>query len=188
MADRTCSIDGCERKNHARGWCRRHYGSWLKRGSATAVDDTPLRKTVDDTGEPTGTCPSNASYNKGCRCDGCRSAAREYHREWRENNRERWTELATRGNRKYRASKRGALSEAYTKSEILARDGNKCGLCGKKINPRHAYPHPMSASIDHIVPLSDGGTDLRSNVQSSHLVCNVSKGKRPRGEQLRLVG
>lgn len=29
MAERTCSIDGCERKHYARDWCGPHYRRWL---------------------------------------------------------------------------------------------------------------------------------------------------------------
>lgn len=32
MADRTCSIDDCERPQIARGWCRTHYHRWWKHG------------------------------------------------------------------------------------------------------------------------------------------------------------
>ena len=33
----------------------------------------------------------------------------------------------------------------------------------------------MSASLDHIVPLSQGGTHTLGNVQLAHLVCNERK-------------
>jgi hypothetical protein len=36
-------------------------------------------------------------------------------------------------------------------------------------------PHPLSASIDHIVPLVAGGTDDHSNLQLAHLFCNLHK-------------
>lgn len=38
MAKRTCSIEGCERSCHARGWCGAHYRRWLVNGS---TDDRP---------------------------------------------------------------------------------------------------------------------------------------------------
>jgi 5-methylcytosine-specific restriction endonuclease McrA len=46
----------------------------------------------------------------------------------------------------------------------------------------------MGPSLDHIVPVSLGGTHTWANVQLAHLRCNVSKGNRPANEQLRLVG
>lgn len=32
MDKRTCSIEGCERPYCARGWCKAHYGRWMKDG------------------------------------------------------------------------------------------------------------------------------------------------------------
>src|SRR5687767_14547835 len=37
MANRTCSIEGCERPVQARGWCTTHYHRWWKHGDPTAV-------------------------------------------------------------------------------------------------------------------------------------------------------
>jgi predicted nucleic acid-binding Zn ribbon protein len=96
-----------------------------------------------------------------------------------------------RGRRsKRRKSLKGVESEFYTHNEIAERDGWRCQLCRKMVNKRLKYPHPMCASIDHIVPISKGGTDVRVNVQLAHLVCNMSKGNRTlaEGEQLRLLG
>ena len=96
-----------------------------------------------------------------------------------------------RGNRnKRRKSLKGVKSEFYTHTEIAERDGWQCQLCRKKVNKRLKHPDPMCASIDHIVPISKGGTDMRANVQLAHLVCNMSKGNRTlaEGEQLRLLG
>lgn len=33
VAERTCSIEGCERKHYGRGWCHAHYERWRKTGS-----------------------------------------------------------------------------------------------------------------------------------------------------------
>lgn len=36
----------------------------------------------------------------------------------------------------------------------------------------------MSASLDHVVPLSLGGAHTPENTQASHLICNGRKGNR----------
>lgn len=40
-----CMIDGCDKSTVGRGWCRRHYTRWSRRGDPEA----PLRKTADGT-------------------------------------------------------------------------------------------------------------------------------------------
>lgn len=92
--------------------------------------------------------------------------------------------------RKTRKRLEGVEWEHYTPAEIAERDGWRCQLCRKPVNRRKRWPDPMCASIDHIVPITKGGTDVRANVQLAHLRCNISKGNRvrPDGEQLRLLG
>ncbi|WP_394334327.1 HNH endonuclease [Mycobacteroides abscessus] len=63
-----------------------------------------------------------------------------------------------------------------------------CGLCGKRVIRELTYPDPMSASIDHIIPMSAGGPHEPANVQCAHLACNMLKGSAGHGEQLALVG
>lgn len=47
----TCSIEGCESKAHARGWCTKHYYRWKRQGSAEYV--RPARTCeVGDCGRP----------------------------------------------------------------------------------------------------------------------------------------
>ena len=38
-----------------------------------------------------------------------------------------------------------------------------------------SLPRPLSASIEHIVPLAAGSTDDRGNLQLAHLFCNLHK-------------
>lgn len=53
MSDRTCSIEGCERKYYAFSYCRMHYRRWRATGDPGPVD--PIR---------------NVDRN-GCTVDGC---------------------------------------------------------------------------------------------------------------------
>ncbi len=49
MADRTCSIDGCELPAKARGWCNKHWCRWSKYGDplGSAVKPTPEQRFWD---------------------------------------------------------------------------------------------------------------------------------------------
>jgi len=51
-------------------------------------------------------------------------------------------------------------------------------------------PDALAATIDHIIPLSQGGTNEKINVQLAHFECNWKKrdGTTEGGEQLRLLG
>ena len=68
--------------------------------------------------------------------------------------------------------------EPFAPADVHARDGWTCQLCGRPIDPEVAWPDPMSASVDHIVPLARGGSHSMINVQSAHLGCNSRKGDR----------
>lgn len=88
-----------------------------------------------------------------------------------------------------RAIKKGATEiESFTRIEIFERDQWLCGICGKSVPQSLTWPHPLSPTIDHIVPLSKKGTHTRANVRTAHLSCNSARGNRGGPEQLRLVG
>lgn len=53
---------------------------------------------------------------------------------------------------------------------ILARDGFRCRYCGKS-----AQDQSVTLEVDHIVPVSRGGTDLPSNLITACNVCNSGK-------------
>ena len=51
-----------------------------------------------------------------------------------------------------------------------------CGICGKPVDFSLKYPHPLSACVDHIIPVAKGGhpSDL-DNLQLAHWTCNRQK-------------
>lgn len=65
--------------------------------------------------------------------------------------------------------------EDFQNVDVYERDNWICGVCGLKVDPCLRWPDPMSASLDHIIPLSRGGSHTLDNVQLAHLVCNERK-------------
>lgn len=72
--------------------------------------------------------------------------------------------------------------------EVFARDGWKCQLCGRKVKRNTRGYHPLAPSLDHIVPVSDGGKHAIDNVQCAHIICNSLKSNSRGNGQLRLFG
>ena len=52
-------------------------------------------------------------------------------------------------------------------SQVIEQANGVCGICGGELYP--------PVEIDHIIPLSKGGTHTRDNLQASHAQCNRSK-------------
>jgi 5-methylcytosine-specific restriction endonuclease McrA len=51
-----------------------------------------------------------------------------------------------------------------------------CCLCGNKIDPRRRLPDWRAATIEHLIPLSAGGTHTWENTRPAHAKCNFDKG------------
>lgn len=87
-----------------------------------------------------------------------------------------------RQRRRYeQASKRGKRAgvvierERFKDVEIFERDGWRCQLCSKPTNRVYSRRDMLSPTLDHIIPISQGGGHIRSNVQLAHLICNSRK-------------
>lgn len=87
-----------------------------------------------------------------------------------------WDERRKANSHKRRALKLGTQVEDIRPIDIYERDIWLCGLCVTPVDPDVSYPDPMSASLDHVIPLSKGGAHTYENVQLAHLTCNLSKG------------
>lgn len=100
-----------------------------------------------------------------------------------------WNEAAKNRSQRRRALKAGASTGVPVRfSEIASRDKWRCSICGGKVLKSKTSPHPLSPSLDHVIPLSLGGAHDPVNVALAHLRCNVTKSNRGGGEQLALIG
>lgn len=82
-----------------------------------------------------------------------------------------------RGCCKLRADKKGTHRVAFEKNKRrLLKTAHLCGICGRPVDKSLKYPHPLSAAIDHIVPISKGGhPSSMDNLQLTHWQCNRQK-------------
>lgn len=158
----------------------------------------------------TKTCPKcgtikkrDGFYEAKSRTDGLRSwcsecvkvAAKEYshlHKEIYRKRAKKYKELHREAYRdhqhKRQALKYQTQSEPINEKVVYLRDGWICQHCKKRVDKRLKHPNPMCASLDHIIPLTKGGSHTYDNVQLAHLQCNVNKHTNilPQGEQLRI--
>lgn len=77
-----------------------------------------------------------------------------------------------------RARQRNAYRAPVSRAAIYIRDGHACQICGDPMDMEARAPHPLSPSIDHVIPLARGGTHEPSNVQAAHFLCNSRKSDR----------
>lgn len=78
--------------------------------------------------------------------------------------------------RRRKLKENGEVDHSISLTKLIVNDGGVCKLCGDVVvidedtNSDH-YP-----SIDHIIPVSKGGTHTWDNVQLAHRICNSLKG------------
>lgn len=53
-----------------------------------------------------------------------------------------------------------------------------CSICGHPIDYDLPYLDPGEFVVDHVIPLSRGGTDTPENQAGCHRSCNANKGSR----------
>jgi 5-methylcytosine-specific restriction endonuclease McrA len=138
-------------------------------------------------------------------CDPCKTARREYMNQWHKEHpgyrKNKWDqfkianpdykkdyhkdkpEQTRQDARRRRARIRGVESQPYTESEVLDLYGFSCHLCGDLIDldaPRTQGTDRWEKGLhlDHLVPISAGGSNTISNVRPAHGLCNLQKGIR----------
>ena len=92
-------------------------------------------------------------------CEGCKAERTRFH------------------DRVKNTRRRGASHpESLSLEEIGHRDGWRCHLCGRSVDRLLRSPHPRSATVDHLVPVSADGDDAPENTRLAHRNCNVRRG------------
>ncbi|SDM65767.1 HNH endonuclease [Geodermatophilus siccatus] len=73
----------------------------------------------------------------------------------------------------------GAAIDKFTVRDVYERDNGNCYLCGRPtIGDLDDGRQPASATLEHVVPIEQGGAHTLGNVRLAHLECNVVKGSR----------
>ncbi len=179
MADRICTEPDCDQPFHAKGLCKRHHAranyhaNAEERRASQAIYREQHREEARD----------RAAAWRAAHPERAREATRrwyaehaaqvlEYRRRYREANRD----LIRAQNSSRRARLRGAevndlTAEQWT--EIKAAFGHRCAYCHVK---------PPLLTMDHVIPLVDGGGHTASNIVPACQPCNSRKNDGPAPE------
>jgi hypothetical protein len=123
------------------------------------------------------------------RCDRCAAIRRgSLTKQWLAINPDRKRDYIRRKNGQNRAKRFNVARESFNNRDIFNRDRWICGICRRKISRKLRWPHPKSVSLDHIIPMSEGGPHTRANCRAAHVKCNLRRSNRGGGEQLALIG
>ena len=84
---------------------------------------------------------------------------------------------------KRRARKKNVLVLSYTEKEVLKLYGFNCWICSEPINMKASRKvgsknWEKGLHIDHLIPISKGGSDTLENVRPTHGLCNLKKGNK----------
>lgn len=75
---------------------------------------------------------------------------------------------------------RGGRPWTRLRARVLAYHEPVCSLCGEWIDLELDGRHPWGPSVDHILPVSEGGADSWDNLLPAHNRCNAAKSNRRR--------
>ena len=157
-----CNAEGCSREIDSIGYCTKHYQRFLKHGTTSAE---PLSRIMEHDGK----CSV-----KGC--DGefwaknlCKT---HYNRQYKKSymQTERGREILRNSVIRRRARKRNSpINDFNIKQwrECLNHFDNKCAYCGKQ---------EEVLQREHVIPVSRGGSNTKTNIIPSCGSCNYSKG------------
>lgn len=186
-----CDAPGCTKpKHYITGYCSNHHQIFERHGKPEGVRKWTHRADEYECVVCAAVFPHGGRYRKFCSAGcqmvyqwyedvpsldfdcavcGCRISWDSAPKKWRRRDKKICDRCRNIGRTRHK-----------TQPAFLAdRDGLDCGLCGKPVNMESRYPAPDSASVDHIIPVSLGGTHDEDNLQLTHWKCNHSKRNKP---------
>lgn len=78
-------------------------------------------------------------------------------------------------NRRTKLKENGPIDYDISIPKLIERDGLDCYLCGDQVNTETHYNNDDYPNIDHVYPVSKGGTHTWDNVKLTHRKCNIMK-------------
>jgi 5-methylcytosine-specific restriction endonuclease McrA len=99
-------------------------------------------------------------------------------------------ELSEASRIRRKAMKRGAPnnpSHKILRMAVYLRDAGRCQICGRPLNPDvrgvTQDDDPDRMTMDHVIPVSKGGTHTYDNVRAACYECNSEKGDQHEDEE-----
>lgn len=71
-----------------------------------------------------------------------------------------------------------ATRERFVPTDVFDRDNWTCWICETPIDRTAKARTRLSASLDHVIPLSRGGDHTLDNIRCAHFGCNAARGNR----------
>ena len=153
---------------YARGLCRTCYKAAYR---AANREDLQAKNAAYYAAHRDELCAANAAYWRAHPEQGraAKTAYNAAHPEKRKTAGARYRaahpEKRREQNHRRRARVRSQFVAPVDAAAIYARDGSRCHICGRKVRQK-------DASMDHLVPISLGGTHEPANVRLAHRRCN----------------
>jgi hypothetical protein len=165
-----CAHPGCtDQAGKKRRYCRPHTSVRRRESSRRLYRENPEKSAVRRKAYYAEHAERLKEMNRQWYADNPGYSA-EKHRRWRKQNPERSQSIDA----KKRAARNKQIAETQVElidyREIIAEYGMWCHICDTAIESRD------DLHIDHVIPLSRGGSHTKDNLKPSHALCNLKKG------------